>query len=252
MTQADARIRHPDEGQWQAWLDGELPLPRRRELDRHWAECAACRTEVADLEAAWADLRQALTRVDLPAVARRRPRWARPRRAWWGVKVAAGLLVATTAVAAVLPGSPLRRWFDRAPMPVAHPAPVPSAPAPGRAAPARAVGVAVAPATGQVAVHLWPTEGSRLRVRVVFVDDGRVGVWARTLGVPSFATEAGRVDVRRLGSGTVTVEVPRRLHRFVLSVGERPYVIRDGNGLRIRPLLDTAAVSLELADSTVF
>lgn len=247
MTLARARIGHPDEGQWQAWLDGELPLPERRELDRHWAECAACRALVADLEAAWAEARQALATLELPAVAPRRLR----RRPRWAVPVAAALALVATGVMAMVPGSPLRRWLApnaSAPtatrVPAAAPAPLP--------APPRATGVAVVPQGEAVEVHLWPTPQARLRIRLVLVDHNRLGVWARTSGTPNFATEAARIDVRRLDSGTVTIELPRALERFVLAVGDRPYVVRDSNGLQIRPSPDTATVAVEVADSAAW
>lgn len=43
---------HPAEGEWRAYLDGELPLARRRRLRRHADGCALCRERLGDVAAA--------------------------------------------------------------------------------------------------------------------------------------------------------------------------------------------------------
>ncbi len=42
---------HPADGLWRAYLDGELPLPRRLQLRRHAAHCALCRERLDEVEA---------------------------------------------------------------------------------------------------------------------------------------------------------------------------------------------------------
>ncbi len=43
---------HPTEGEWRAYLDGELPLPRRLRLRRHAERCPLCRERLGDVAAA--------------------------------------------------------------------------------------------------------------------------------------------------------------------------------------------------------
>jgi len=43
---------HPTEGEWRAYLDRELPLPRRVWLRRHADRCALCRERLGDVAAA--------------------------------------------------------------------------------------------------------------------------------------------------------------------------------------------------------
>ncbi len=40
---------HPTEGDWRAYLDGELPLARRLRLRRHARTCALCRERLSDV-----------------------------------------------------------------------------------------------------------------------------------------------------------------------------------------------------------
>lgn len=42
---------HPAEGEWRAYLDRELSLPRRRRLRRHVEACALCRERLEEVQA---------------------------------------------------------------------------------------------------------------------------------------------------------------------------------------------------------
>src|SRR5258705_1530665 len=50
MTQDSREISmpHVDEGTLHAYLDGELPSAERKTLETHLAECASCRTQLAE------------------------------------------------------------------------------------------------------------------------------------------------------------------------------------------------------------
>jgi hypothetical protein len=43
-------LAHPAEGEWRAYLDGELPSARHQYLDRHLAGCARCRSRFAEVQ----------------------------------------------------------------------------------------------------------------------------------------------------------------------------------------------------------
>ncbi len=44
--------RHPADGEWRAYLDGELPAVQRLRLRRHAAHCPDCRRRLDDVQAA--------------------------------------------------------------------------------------------------------------------------------------------------------------------------------------------------------
>jgi len=96
-----------------SYLDGELPEPMRLELEAHAAECAACSSLLADLDAIRRDA-SALpmlepsrdlwsgiaARIDAPVIAleeSRRARTASIRRSWVRPSIAAAALVLVTA-----------------------------------------------------------------------------------------------------------------------------------------------------------
>lgn len=123
----------------QRLLHGELSEPDSRELQRHLADCAACRVayETAEQEEAW--IFERLGALDHPAPVRAGARpWAEPRESaragrferlqwfaragwfWpnaqgWAPRAAAIALTlsAAAATAYVLPGSPLPGWIEK-------------------------------------------------------------------------------------------------------------------------------------------
>lgn len=89
-----------------AWLDGELAAEARLQVARHLESCAACRQELARLEA----LDTALAALSTPApqglpekVLARLPR---PRRRWWQ-----SLALAASLVLGILLGGTVARDF---------------------------------------------------------------------------------------------------------------------------------------------
>lgn len=67
-TRTPGVVTHPDTAQWMAFLYGETPAARRRELDHHLACCADCAAQVR----AWRGSQRALDDWALPPA--RRPR----------------------------------------------------------------------------------------------------------------------------------------------------------------------------------
>ncbi len=101
---------HPGEGVWRAYLDGELPLPRRLRLRRHAARCVLCRERLDDVAATGertssllgglaprTDVAESWQRFEAVTrfVARRRPAFA-------SAFVAGGLSVAALAASVLL------------------------------------------------------------------------------------------------------------------------------------------------------
>ncbi len=100
---------HPGDGVWRAYLDGELPLPRRLRLRRHAAHCTECRERLDDVAAA-GDRASRLLRHLTPATDVAES-WERfdavtgflaPRRVSWARAFMAGGLSAAALAASVL------------------------------------------------------------------------------------------------------------------------------------------------------
>lgn len=70
-------MKHPDATEWMAWLYGEVAPERKRELDKHLAQCAACTEQVS----AWRAGMSALDDWKIP-VTRATTQWAVPVLKW--------------------------------------------------------------------------------------------------------------------------------------------------------------------------
>ena len=70
-------MKHPDATEWMAFLYGEVAPERKRDLDKHLAECAACAQQVS----AWRSGMTALDDWKLPAARATTP-WALPVLKW--------------------------------------------------------------------------------------------------------------------------------------------------------------------------
>ncbi|HEX2094100.1 MAG TPA: zf-HC2 domain-containing protein [Longimicrobiaceae bacterium] len=236
---------HPSEGELQALLDGEVTYVDQEALLRHLRSCDGCRGELEELRRAFDQAIAALVVLDRPAPVREAHRRLvrRRSRGTWGAalrRAAVLLFLASTAVSAALPGSPLREWLatngwenrpegEEARRTVGAPTvlqPVPAtAPSP--------TAVSVRPADGRMRVVLVrPSPG--LRVRVLVADQERVRVSAEGgSSSPRFRTSADRIEVVDGDPGEVRVTVPRGILHFVLEAGGRRYVSKEGDRLHL-------------------
>jgi anti-sigma factor RsiW len=246
---------HVDESTLLAYLDGQASA-RREEVAAHVATCTRCAVELQSLRDMTADLRGALSLMDVAApigAARARIDAARRavRRGGWspavrlgpfrmGVLQAAALALILAGVAgAAIPGSPLRLWLEStfseeeaaipeivvpAP-PVAEPvAPVPVQPTP------TPTEYGVDPVDGRVLVALRePPAGIRLIVRLA--DTGRTTVEA-TASPTGFS---GGVALSAIGGDQIIVTLPRTITSARIEVDGELIVHREGTEFILLP-----------------
>jgi Putative zinc-finger len=239
-------MNHTDSGALIAYLDGELPVGVRGELDAHLAECDSCRSEMAGVRDLAQEFSSAVGLLNprIPLLSARvaieqqadRIRFRRSQRfiASGFAKAAAITLLLAGAAAATIPGSPVRKWVSdvvarvvgipQAPLPVATPT---------QAQPQEPGGPAVTVPTGgsvRVSIHALPASAP-LTVKVA----DRDGVFLRALGandpvrfVPRSDASIEVFDVR---TGLV-IELPRSLISASIDVDGRPYYTKDADGER--------------------
>ena len=256
-------MNHAGEGLLQAYVDDELTAEEKSSLAAHLDTCAVCEAELDGLRGAGAAVHEALSRLDSPVpLARAREAFAeraqirRPasqiefptrRRGAFGITAASGglaraaalvLLVAGSA-AAVIPGSPLRRWLeqgidriaavftggrqDAAPAVATTPAAAPAVEetfVPGAE-------MSVAAAGGAVRIAVQASGGE---LRVFLVDAATVSVQTDSSAHDaSFRSGRGRLDVLNAGTSTVVVRLPRSVMRATIEVNGVPYLTKDGD-----------------------
>ncbi|HEX6694088.1 MAG TPA: zf-HC2 domain-containing protein [Longimicrobiales bacterium] len=258
-------MNHAGEGLLQAYVDGELTAEEKSSLAAHLGTCAVCEAELDGLRAAGAVVHEALSLLDAPVpLARAREAFAgraeiRPpasqiefpirRRGAFGITAASGglaraaalvLLVAGSA-AAVIPGSPLRRWLEQGIDRIAAvitgrtetPAVVTTAPAPVPPVEETFVPgaeMSVAPSGGAVRIAVQATGGE---LRVFLVDAAAVSVQTDSSAHDaSFRSGRGRLDVLNAGESVVVIRLPRSVMRATIEVNGSPYLTKDGDQLR--------------------
>ena len=251
------RMDHLTEGQLQAWLDHEVEGAQAQSLAAHLEGCAQCAHALAGMRAAAEQVSLALGLIDRPAptagafeavVGANRDAsvrsitahrsWGRPARV--GVLKAAMLaLFATGAAAAAIPGSPVQRWLGEAwqrltgadevanveVVPAPEPAPVVEPAVEARPRPAS---ISIEPVDGVLDVTLRDI-GRATALRVVFVDEMRATVEAEGGDDARFRTGPSSIEAIGLGSGVVTVRLPRALSEVSIIVDGSPLLEkRDG------------------------
>ena len=105
-------MKHLTEADLQCWIDEELDPTERIRVADHLASCVDCRSELGELRAASELFSHALLLHDEGLATAGRPGGARkalPR--WVGRAAAITLLLGGAAIAAVVPGSPLREFL---------------------------------------------------------------------------------------------------------------------------------------------
>lgn len=236
-------IRHLDEGELQALLDGELPESRVEYARVHMASCGECGAEFEALRDASTVLTAALRELDADERPRRvalippsaRTRWF--RRGFALPKAAALLISFTAAAFAAVPGSPLRVWLADRSEPVETLAATDSEPEEiARVAQPdddRETGVSMNVASGDLRV-LLTDPGPELRIRALITDGPRASVYAvDDPGSARFSTAAGVVEVIGAASGELRIEIPAMAVSATVEVDGTPYLIKDGQQLRL-------------------
>jgi len=211
---------HPDPGTLQTHLDRALPTSAADDVEAHLQGCPQCRGELAFLEALGRQVRTELEAVGQELLPRSpgdldRCRWEMrrdqasaggrgPRRR--NAATATGLLVVAAAIAAVIPGSPLRSLFtDAAPSTGTDVTAPPSEPETGGGI-AGMTGVAVGFREGRVEVVLEDARPGT-GVELVVGTGDRVEVLAPE--GTRFRAAAGSVSVELAGGeGGVLIRIP--------------------------------------------
>lgn len=267
-------IPHPGFHRLKAFADEELTAARRGRIAAHLAHCTQCRNTVASIrelkaavrevtaspvpEGAWAKVRARRAmgeQIILPASDVASPR----RRAPFSVQAArtlrraAVLVVGVAGVAsATIPGSPVREWLseiwqqsteanaDDAALPIAI------SPASTGVEPPTA-GMSVQPVDGEVRITLEsPDSAARIRIRI----SGSDQVMVRTRGGAAgalFRTGPGWIGIVGAGPGEIRIDLPRSTHRATLLVNGTPYLVKDGEQIRVlAPRADTVGAEFIL------
>lgn len=236
--------KHPEIGDWLAYLDGESKEAEPR-LEGHLKACGECSAVVSELRRSAETFTKAVAVLDPPRAdvrgalaAVKATRTVRPASTarsgsgWWSRPLAraAAVILAFGVLASGLPGSPVRAWLEERSQ-TAEPSVVGETPL---VVAAGDPGVRVAPVEGRARVNVQGlSETGEVVVRIV--DDEMVSVYA-TDGA-SFATDGGRVLVTDAG-GQVMIEFPRTVADAAVEVaGEVVFrkmgnVVETGDGQR--------------------
>ena len=239
------------------YLDRELTIDRRAEVDRHVQECAACGAQLEGLRAVSQGFTAALQQFDVSpyygfdaVLARRKSQGQRylPLRAL--AKAAVLVFVIGGAGAAAIPGSPVRAWVEDAwsgaksllgGAAAEHPPPSTDAIVPPDRAAERA-GIAVPLVDGQVRIDIKNAAPDAL-VRVVVTAGREAAVTAESA---SYRTGSGWIEVLNAGPGIIRIELPRGAASAVVSVDGAPKVVKEGANLRLlTPAADASGSELQ-------
>ena len=221
VTPSDA---HPGDAELQSLADGELAAADERRLRRHLDGCAACAARHRGLQLAGRQVGEWLGLLDHPApavdaetVVRRAGRLPGPARPGLLAAAVATLLLAAVAAAAVIPGSPLRR-FVASVLDERSPAEAPPRPEPP-SRPPPASGVAFIPEPDLEVVFLRSQPEGAIRISLAETPEVRVRVVG---GSAAYELDPARLVVDNGGAaGTYELRLPRDLLRVRVRVGDR-------------------------------
>ncbi|HEU0013148.1 MAG TPA: hypothetical protein VFQ45_05665 [Longimicrobium sp.] len=257
---------HPRFELIRALAAGALAGDERACVARHLERCARCRAAMASIPAlvrrveqatdlpvpdgAWERIlarRAAGERVIVPAmptgaIAVARPARTLPLRRAAVVGLALGG-IASAALAVPLVTDWLRPGAEAGE--ARRPAsPAPAAPAPEAKAAAEEVpvaGVSVTPSGASATVDV-DGAGPELRIRVRVVDGGELEARAASGAAGAvFHPRPTGLRVENAGAGELELLLPRAVHRVMVRVDGRPYLLKEGEQLRVlAPAADTA------------
>jgi anti-sigma factor RsiW len=215
---------HPSDAELQSLGDGELAAADERRLRRHLEGCGACAARHRGLQLAGRRIGDWLRLLDHPApavdaetVARRAGGPLRPARPGLLAAAVATVLLAAVAAAAIVPGSPLRRFVASV---LEEPSP---AEAPPRQEPASrpppASGVSFVPEPDLEVVFLRSQPEGAIRISLAETPEVRVRVVG---GSAAYDLDPARLVVNNEGEdGTYEVRLPRDLPRVRVRIGDR-------------------------------
>jgi hypothetical protein len=250
---------HPDDGFFQAFLDGEVVGAEADELRGHLDRCDECRGRLEALEAASQASTDALLLLDREARLDQVRRRVFPRQAtdagvgvmkgsstpgrFWGLslpKAASIALLLTGAAASALPGSPVRRWVVQGwesltgqpaltpqteqgagePEELPPPTQETGLPETGAAIPVLDEGV-------EIWIHELPPEAE---LRVLWTDGEEAWIYAAE------GTRFSRTG-RRLEAygppGPVRIEIPRGVQNLIVGLDDTVLLRKTGEDLEI-------------------
>lgn len=238
---------HPAEGEILAFLDGEA-AGNLDTLRAHLDSCKRCGALARRQSGAMATVAEALSLLDVePGLEGARARilkrnaegpapGARIRRNL--PRAASFVILLTAGAAAALPGSPIRRWVTRGWEAISH-AEEPvnptgqgieaGEPATAATADPGMVGATIPLRQGGLELVLRDL-GAGASLRILLVDGGQAGIFAGE--GTRFRSETGRL-VASGPPGDVTMEIPLRQPRVLVTVNGQPYLRKTDRGLEI-------------------
>lgn len=244
---------HTAEGTLQAYLDGEIADAAGRALSDHVAGCAACAAELESLRRMNSRVGEALALLDSPSAApvlRARSAIAREGRngtrriarigAWGLAKAAMLTLVLAAAGAAAIPDvrRALETTFSRVVAMFSSEqerTAVPAEPAPADppvVTPGAVPGASfVTPASGRVEIVLEAPTGT-IEVVVELVAGAQAQVRTATDEPVRRRVGNGRLELIGLGTGVVTIGIPRDVRTATVEVDGVVRVYKEGDLLR--------------------
>ncbi|MBA2564044.1 MAG: hypothetical protein H0V09_01305 [Gemmatimonadetes bacterium] len=232
---------HPTDAELQSLSDGELGTPERRLLLLHVDGCGECAGRLRSLQLGDGEIAAWLRHVDHPvpqlnaAAVMMRARRSSPRPGLMAAGLAT-LVAGAVAVAAVVPGSPLRELVERAVGASSESAQSPGEGVPSARPPAPASGVSFVPGAELAIAFVRSQPDGTVRMSLADVAEVRV----RNAGEPAAFTMnpaeliIDNVDPR----GSYEILLPRSLGRVRVRIDERVVLEKDGDTVSCRGSVD--------------
>ena len=242
-----------------SYVDDELSVDERAEVEVHLGACESCTEDLAALSTARRDLSGGLAWLDVPApvvsASEIRERLlsraleqldtpvpeltpdVRPLRRHFLARrplmAAALIVIFLSGALAAIPGSPIRAWLKWTVEQVALVTGTrPAAPPPdesGEKASRRAAAVSVQPKDGLVRIMITGAAPETM-IRLRLLNGGSASVWSVD---GRYRTAPGEIEVLDAGPGEVLVFIPRTMPTALVEVNGRLVAIKEGPDLKL-------------------
>ncbi len=242
-----------------SYVDDELSLDERAEVEVHLGACESCAEMLAGMRTARRHLFGGLACLDVPApvvsASEIRERFlsraleqldtpvpeltldVRPLRHRFlsrrPLMAAALIVILLSGASAAIPGSPMRAWLRWTVEQLAFvPGTRPAAPPPdesGEKASGRAAAVSVQPKDGLVRI-MSTGAAPETMIRLRLLNRGPVSVWSVD---GRYRTAPGEIEVLDAGPGDVLVYIPRSMPTALVEVNGRLVAIKEGPDLKL-------------------